>query len=811
MPISFADALKKAAKPPPVAVAVPPVVQPKKEPPVARNQTTDKLGRQQQGGTQTTKQQNQNKKHDNKRPPSQPQNGSSKTKKSKKPKSSGGVQLSDVMKLPQSKRQPQAPTLLVKPQVAVNLAQDFPSLGASSGIPAASTWGKAAVKPKAPLFVKPVVKKEQRKASSKAHKSEAAQKGAPEPASALLATFGAKQRSVEETNLMGTFLKDPSTIKKGRQRLGPRKKKFSTLKKKVLQERLEQWKTKNPDGRSGGDGASSACTVALWNYCAPEETEDEDELEEIVANLRDMGSKVGDLRDLHIDKKDGHAFCLFATVGLANAAQACWNGLVVGGDRLEAELVPSLPTDETWKTSVGGYRKEQDQETPDTISVVILENILTEDDLDDEDCLQESLQDIQAIASDLGNVTGVQAVNQNDVELTYQGAQKAVLYFDGRVIGGQVVSARLKNDSVSSVLLVDVLTEDDLEDADCLQETLADLEQLASQYGGVKGIEVKSNSVIVTYEGTVAQAAAASLNGRVICGQAIDAKLLQPESGQTYTVVLQNLLSEDDLEDEECLEETKSDVAELAKRFGPVTRVEVDIETKVVKLEYKAELGLVEAAVRQLDGMVIGGQRVSASLVRDDGEEQATIMEGLQVVEPTADEKEESLISPMFSGDKLIPERFADCKRAPKIPNAGTPRKYASLVNDEETKPLLVEMLSELMRLQKRAVEEKNTKAKRRLVMGLREVARGIRAHKTKIVVMANNLDQYGAIDEKLQEIIDLAREESVPIFYEFNKRGLGKAIGKNIKIGVIGVQNAEGAHQQFKKLISIANSHNLY
>mmetsp|Transcript_32393 Transcript_32393/g.53556 ORF Transcript_32393/g.53556 Transcript_32393/m.53556 type:complete len:336 (-) Transcript_32393:878-1885(-) len=312
MPISFADALKKAPKPPPIAAPV--AAQPKKEPAVARSQPVEKSKKQQHDNTQN-KQQRQSTKHDNKRPPSQQQNGANKNKKSKKPKPSSGVQLSDVIKLPPAKRQSnrQIPTLLAKPQAALNLAQDFPSLGTSSGMPATSTWGKAVVKAKAP-FVKPTVKKEQRSISSKARKNETAKKSAPESSTpSLLATFGAKQRSAEETNRMGTFLKDPAAVKKGRQRLGPRKKKFSTLKKKVLQERLEQWKVRNPDSTSStvDDGTSSASTVALWSYCAPEETEDEDELEEITTNLREMASKVGDLRDLHVDKEHGHAFCLF--------------------------------------------------------------------------------------------------------------------------------------------------------------------------------------------------------------------------------------------------------------------------------------------------------------------------------------------------------------------------------------------------------------------------------------------------------------------------------------------------------------------
>ena len=170
------------------------------------------------------------------------------------------------------------------------------------------------------------------------------------------------------------------------------------------------------------------------------------------------------------------------------------------------------------------------------------------------------------------------------------------------------------------------------------------------------------------------------------------------------------------------------------------------------------------------------------------------------VKKPRTDNKE-----PLYSGDKLIPERFAEMKRVPKIPNSGKPREYAKIVNDERVKPLLSEMLGELMRLQKRAMEDKNSKAKRRLVMGLREVARGIRAHKVKMVVMANNLDDYGVIDEKLQEIIDLADSEDVPLFFEFTKRSLGKAVGKSIKVAVVGIQNAEGAHQQFKKLTALA------
>jgi hypothetical protein len=175
---------------------------------------------------------------------------------------------------------------------------------------------------------------------------------------------------------------------------------------------------------------------------------------------------------------------------------------------------------------------------------------------------------------------------------------------------------------------------------------------------------------------------------------------------------------------------------------------------------YSDTAHVAQKAAAEFDGMVIGGQIVSAATTlstvdaisetnkdapssiggkQDDGS--ATDSAG-EKRKPSANEEVNALKKvtrtdeqPLYSGDKLIPERFAECKRVPKKPNvAGPHREYAKLVNDELVRPLLQEMLGELMRLQKRAMEDKNAKARRRLVMGLREVARGIRAHKVKMV-----------------------------------------------------------------------------
>ena len=597
----------------------------------------------------------------------------------------------------------------------------------------------------------------------------------------LLQTFGAKQRTDEEANLFGKFA--TTTFSKGRQRLQPRKKKFSTLKKKILQERLDQWRALNPNPDSATrtqtdePEASSSLgkrVVALPHFVHPEEDnlQDDDEYQELLDNLTELATKVGTVQTVVLSRNPAHegvGLVCFDKPTDAAAAKACWEGLVLGGVRLQPELVlhdASLDRKEDNDNDDGGGGNHQETLLDAYIAqcqrhkeaaaaqalaptVVILDNILTLDDFQDEDCLQESLHDIQAMAERIGQVLRVEETNQR-VHLTYAdgtGAQHAVQQFHQRVVGGQVVSARLQETTTTNESPMSL---DDNED-----------------------------------KGSV-----------------------------SHAIVLYDLLTEDDLEDEDCLEESKADTTALASQFGSVVRIDVDLDARTVRVEYAEPLDVVEKATAQFNGMVFGGQRVRAVLDRplQDGSSPELLPNPAVQSKPLpplpdADQEEEKK-QIMYSGDKVVSERFAECKRVPKVPNAGVPRKYATLTDDETVKPLLSAMLGELMRLQKRAVEDKNAKARRRLVMGLREVARGIRSHKVKLVVMANNLDQYGALDDKLQEILDLAATESVPVFFEFSKRSLGKAVGKTIKMAVIGVQNADGAHQQFKKLLQIAASH---
>jgi len=501
---------------------------------------------------------------------------------------------------------------------------------------------------------------------------------------------------------------------------------------------------------------------------------------------------------------------------------------------------------------------------------VYLCNILTQDDYEDEECLEETREDIKILAEkyglvnelqiDLGSnkMDGVNLDDKNEITkfevcITYASddmATLAVQGLNGMTIGGVPIIATTQHPKKdeSTLIMDNILTEDDFEDQECLEETKLDILTFAGKYGHIQNLKLhlegdEKGEVVVQFGGLkTASIAAKELNGMLIGGIPIVAReydnnnmrdtcgnghVISESNPTTLTLqpryesilVLENILTEDDFEDEECREETIEDIKTLAGKFGSIADLKLELEGEhkgQVTIQYADDNTgtILSTAVNELNAMIIGGQEIvarqldPANITREPTNKNYNLESsdpaksnddvGSNLKDDANDPK------PIFSGGKKIPEQYAKCKRVPKIPTPPNPRHYASKIGDEAI-PLLVDMLGELMRLQKRSKDDKNAKLRRRLVMGLREVARGIRARKVKMVIMANNLDMYGAIDSKLQEILDLAREEDVPVFFELNKRKLGKALGKSIKVAVVGIQNSDGAHNPFKQLKKLA------
>jgi hypothetical protein len=632
--------------------------------------------------------------------------------------------------------------------------------------------------------------------------------------------------------------------KKGRQRVAPRKKKFTALKKKVLQERLDQWRVLHPEevpsqssviySGSGGhdtnplgsgsteEGGSKGMfrtrSLCLYNYAEPDELEEEDEYEEILENLTSMARKIGPIEEVFLprssvqnetddtspansnnndesesDRPYRHpVFLLFKNESDASAALACWRDWMIGGSQLE--VFGLEVQDETCGASSAWSERalaaesktrnepEKAKTTGESRTLeVLLQKVLAEDDYDDEDCMSESLEDLKKIALRFGAVGTIRAAGTNgDVLVTYENTSLEVTRGIAQdlcrvVVGGKPLYASVRElptdpsegsagppttTTLSTLLLENVLTEDDLQDSDCLQESLNDVKELCLRYGTVSNVVAKGSAVKVTYRDNgdntrIAQTAADELDGIILGGNTVRASVLitseSDDNPLDHSIDVHNLLTEDDVEDEDCMEESLGDVRELASTYGEVVSVNMckveNDSTNYVRIRFGGDdPSVVARAVEGFSGMVIGGQIVSASLsatgsappeateATNPGDKRKPTETPLSTNTSKASDMKKARTddkAPLYSGDKLISERFAEMKRVPKIPNKEGPRAYASGAStDERIKPLLAEMLGELMRLQKRAIEDKNAKARRRMVMGLREVARGIRAHK---------------------------------------------------------------------------------
>eukprot|EP00743_Colponemidia_sp_Colp-15_P009150 GILK01009984.1.p1 GENE.GILK01009984.1~~GILK01009984.1.p1 ORF type:complete len:406 (-),score=71.13 GILK01009984.1:90-1208(-) len=137
-------------------------------------------------------------------------------------------------------------------------------------------------------------------------------------------------------------------------------------------------------------------------------------------------------------------------------------------------------------------------------------------------------------------------------------------------------------------------------------------------------------------------------------------------------------------------------------------------------------------------------------------------------------------------------------------------REYVDQQLSVELDEVVGALVADLHRFQERmkAMEPLKAKMRRRMVTGLREVTRGIKANKIKSIICAPNIEKIatqGGLDDKIAEILQLCKERDVPVVYALSKGKLGKALGKPLRVSVIGIYNYDGAHELYKKMIDLA------
>jgi selenocysteine insertion sequence-binding protein 2 len=136
--------------------------------------------------------------------------------------------------------------------------------------------------------------------------------------------------------------------------------------------------------------------------------------------------------------------------------------------------------------------------------------------------------------------------------------------------------------------------------------------------------------------------------------------------------------------------------------------------------------------------------------------------------------------------------------------------RYADQIISSETNAATVSCVSELKRFQDRAYHQDAVKAKmrRRLVFGLREVAKAVQLKKAKAVVVAPNIEEVGlegGLDDVVAAIIEQARGNGTPVVFALTRNRLGQIVGKRLRISAMAVLDQSGADEQFKAMLAAA------
>ncbi|XP_059486006.1 selenocysteine insertion sequence-binding protein 2 [Neocloeon triangulifer] len=124
-------------------------------------------------------------------------------------------------------------------------------------------------------------------------------------------------------------------------------------------------------------------------------------------------------------------------------------------------------------------------------------------------------------------------------------------------------------------------------------------------------------------------------------------------------------------------------------------------------------------------------------------------------------------------------------------------REYCDNLLGKELDECVEKLLKALVNMQDRSYQKDPNKYKKRIISGLHEAKKTLVGKKAKFVVIAPDLEkcpQPGGLDEKILEIIRLARESQTPYMFALGRRKLGKILIKKVPISCAVVINSDGA-----------------
>merc|ERR1719431_1263556 len=121
-------------------------------------------------------------------------------------------------------------------------------------------------------------------------------------------------------------------------------------------------------------------------------------------------------------------------------------------------------------------------------------------------------------------------------------------------------------------------------------------------------------------------------------------------------------------------------------------------------------------------------------------------------------------------------------------------------------------LMADLVRFQDKqhAKDPVKAKAKRRFVVGLREVAKFLKVKKIHCIILAPDIERVeteGGLDDAVSKLIADAKAQEVKTVFGMNRRKLGKLCLKKVPVSCIGIMNYQGSDENYKKMLSMTST----
>ena len=193
--------------------------------------------------------------------------------------------------------------------------------------------------------------------------------------------------------------------------------------------------------------------------------------------------------------------------------------------------------------------------------------------------------------------------------------------------------------------------------------------------------------------------------------------------------------------------------------------------------------------------------------IKDDFDTENNAKNDLEIIEDAALESQSNYIPDAESKivqdsmDKSTREKAIEAIHSRKF------RSYCDHLLSPEVNSTISVLMSDLIRFQDKQYAKDPTKAraKRRYVVGLREVAKFLKVKKIKALILAPDIEKVetqGGLDDAIGNLISDANNSEVPVIFGLNRFKLGKLCLKKVPISCIGILNYQGSDVSKEKII---------